>query len=82
MRRSLAGCDSVVTCKLMLAGRGSKVILSLFVPRLFLVRLYSHLTFMVLMGVDGRGVEMPEVVRDSAPTVNVVDGTGPRGPSS
>ena len=36
----------------------------------------------IVMAVDGRGVEMPEVVHDSAPTVDVIDGTGPRGPSS
>ena len=34
------------------------------------------------MAVDGRRVKVPDVVRDSAPTVDVVDGTGPRGPSS
>ena len=61
---------------------GSKVICSLFASRLLLVCVFSHLTFVVVMAADGHGVEMPEEVRDSAPTVDAVDGTGSRGPSS
>ena len=34
------------------------------------------------MAVDGRRVKVPDVVRDSAPTVDVVGENGPRGPSS